>query len=184
MKTVGKVLVVIMGILMIIGGVYCMFTPTDTYLVTGWIVGFTMVFDAVGRFAFWIELKKQGGSDGWLLFGAIVSAVLGFFVLNSEILQLSIDAFLVYYIAIWLIVLGIVAIVRGHKIRKFHKEWDTKMIGKHWYTALILGILMIAFGVLCCFKPVVMTSTLGVIIGLGIVSTGCQMVTLATSPQM
>ena len=96
MKSFAKVLSVIMGIFMIIAGLYCLFTPGAAYLNIGYVVGLSMVFDAVGRFVNWHQAKKDGAADGWMLVGAILSAVFGFFVLNSTILQLGIDAFIVY----------------------------------------------------------------------------------------
>ena len=182
MKKVTKILLVILGVFMIIGGISCMFNPIATSLAIGYIVGLSIVFDAVGDFIAWGEAKKLGEADGWMLAGAILSSVFGFFILNSAMLQFSLDVFIAYYAAIWLIVRGIFVIVRAHKIRKFHKNWDTKKLGTHWYIPLCIGILSALFGVLCLFKPLVMASVIGVFIGLGIVVSGANMITVATTP--
>ena len=47
MKTFAKILAVILGILIVIGGFYCLFAPGLTYLIVGWVVGFVMVLGAV-----------------------------------------------------------------------------------------------------------------------------------------
>ena len=182
MKTVAKVLSIILGILMIISGLYCLFTPGLTYLMVGYIVGLSMVFDAIGRFVYWCQAKKEGQADGWMLIGAILSAVFGFFVLNSAALQLGVDAFIAYYIAIWLVCYGIIVIIRAWKIRRVHKNWDTKMLGKHWYTPLCLGILLCVFGILSLLNPTIIASAIGIYIGLGIISAGANMITLAMTP--
>ena len=182
MKKFTKVLSVILGIFMIIGGVSCLFQPISTSLVLGYVVGLSMVFDAIGRFVGWWQEKKNGMADGWMLTGAILSAVFGFFILNSAILQLSIDAFIVYYIAFWLVLHGIMVMVRAGKIRKLHKNWNTKKLGTHWYLPLCLGILLCLFGVLCLMKPLIVASVLGVFIGLGIISAGANIITQAASP--
>ena len=182
MKSFAKVLSVIMGIFMIIAGLYCLFTPGAAYLNIGYVVGLSMVFDAVGRFVNWHQAKKDGAADGWMLVGAILSAVFGFFVLNSTILQLGIDAFIVYYIAIWFVCHGLLVITRAWRIRRLHKNWDTKMLGTHWYIPLCIGILLCLFGVLSLFKPFLLASTIGVFIGLGIISAGANMITIATTP--
>ncbi len=183
MKKAAKVFSVIFGILMIIAGVSCLFTPVSTSLALGYVVGLSMVFDAVGRFINWWQEKKNGLADGWMLAGAILSAVFGLFILNSLVLQLSVDIFIVYNIAIWLLFHGIFAIARAWKIRRLHKNWDTKMLGTHWYIPLCIGLLACVFGVLCLFKPVIMASIIGVFIGLGIISAGANMITLATTPE-
>ena len=182
MKTFGKVLSVILGILMIVGGLYCLFTPGLTYLSIGYVVGLSMVLDAIGRFVGWHKARKDGAADGWMLTNAILSAVFGFFILNSAALQLGVDVFIVYYIAVWMVCHGIVVIARAAQLCKIHKNWDTKKLGTHWYLPLTIGILMCVFGVLCMFKPIIMASTLGVFIGLGIISAGANLITLATTP--
>ena len=183
MSKVAKVFLVIFGILMIIAGISCMFAPVSTSLVLGYVVGLTMLIDAVGRFINWWQAKKTGLADGWMLTGAILSAVFGFFILNSSVLQLGIDVFIVYYIACWLLLRGILAIIQAFKMRRLHKSRSTVLIGAQWYIPLCIGILACVFGVLCLFKPVVMASVIGVFIGLGIICTGADMITLATTPE-
>ena len=48
--------------------------------------------------------------------------------------------------------------------------------------SVIFGILLCVFGVLCIIKPLVMASTIGLFIGLGIISAGANMITIATTP--
>ena len=183
MKAVVKILAVIFGILMIITGLYCIFNPDMATLSLGYAVGLSMVFDAIGNFAEWWQARKYNAADGWMLVGAILSAVFGFFVLNSAALQLSLDAFIVYYVAIWLVARGIISIVRAWKICRLHKNWNTKMLGTHWYLPLIIGILTAVFGILCLFKPLVMASVIGVFIGFGVLTAGANMITLAVTPE-
>ena len=183
MKTFAKVMYIILGVLMIAGGISCMFTPVYTSLMLGYIVGLSMIFDAVGRFIGWWQEKKEGIADGWMLAGAIISTVLGFFILNSTALQLGVDIFIVYYAAIWLLLLGIFAFTRSFKFHRLHKNLNTKVVGKHWYIPLCMGILLCVFGILCLFKPLVMASVIGVFIGLGIVSAGANMISIAVTSE-
>ena len=67
MKVLGKVLAIVFGIYMVIGGFYCLFNPAATYLVIGYVVGLSMVFDAITRFIFWSQARKDGEADGWML---------------------------------------------------------------------------------------------------------------------
>ena len=180
MKKVAKVLTFILGIFVVIGGISCIFSPMQTFLTIGYIVGFSMILDAVACFVIWWQETKEGNADGWMLVGAILSAVFGFFVVKNEQLQLGLDFFIVYYIAAWMVCRGIVVIVRANKVRKLHKNWDTKKIGAHWYLPLIIGILMILFGVLSMINPQALASTLGVFIGLGVVCAGADLITFAT----
>ena len=181
MKKAAKVLYVIFGILIIIGGIYCVFNPGLTYSTIGYVVGLSMVCDAIVRFVDWSQMRKVGAADGWMLAGAILSIVFGFYILNNAALQLGIDAFLAYFIAAWLFIQGIITMVRAGKLHKVNRAF--KVVGNRWYLPMLWGLLMSLFGILCMFKPLIMVSTVGVFIGLGIISVGANMITLATMPE-
>ena len=183
MKKAAKVLAVIFGVLMIAAGISCLFQPAYTSLILGYALGLSMVFDAVGGFIYWHNEKKEGNADGWMLTSAILSAVFGFFILNNIILKGIVDLFIIYYFAVWLLCHGILDIVLAFRIRRFHKNFETKKVGTRWYIRLCLGILICAFGVICLVKPLIMASIIGVFIGLGIISAGANMITLATTPE-
>ncbi len=179
MKTFTKVLYVILGILIIASGLYCLFMPGLTYLTIGYLVGLSMVIDSIGRFVNWGQLKNNGQGDPWILVSAILSLVMGIIVLCSAGLQLGIDVFLVYYIAVWLAIKGIVIIVRAFKIHH-----GTLVIeGASWGTYMLLGWLTLLFGVLCMFNPLLLASTIGMFMGLGIIVVGASMITLATTKE-
>ena len=180
MNTLSKVLLIILGVMMISGGFYCLFAPGLTYLMVGFIVGLSMVLDALGLFIIWWHTRKEGQSNGWLLAGAILSAVFGFFVLNSAALQLGIDIFITYYIDAWLLCHGILVAIQSFNIRKLQKEGEPT--GRRWYILLLIGILMCVFGVLSILNPLIIASAIGIFIGLGIVITGANLITLAFSP--
>ena len=66
-----KIIAIIFGILMVIGGISCMFTPMLWALGgLGYVVGFPMIFDAIGRFMEWYDLRKTQEADGIMLAGA------------------------------------------------------------------------------------------------------------------
>lgn len=44
-----KALSVMFGVMMIIGGAVCMFTPGITFLTLGYVVGLSIIFDGVSR---------------------------------------------------------------------------------------------------------------------------------------
>ena len=182
MKTLGKILCVLFGIFMIVGGIYCLFTPGLTYMAVGYVVGLCMVLDAIGLFVGWWQERKDGIADPLMLVSAILDAVFGILVLGSDALQLGVDVFIIYYIAVWLVIRGIVYIVRAAKIRRLHRNQTIQAAGTSWYLSLCLGILSILFGVLCMIKPLILASTLGIFIGLAIITTGASIITIATLP--
>ena len=202
---------------MVATGLYCVFTPIESFMaVAGWVVGFTMLIDGIGRFMLWWDVRKSILADPWLLISSIISIVLGIIVLFSQTLQLGIDVFIIYYVAVWLVITGIVAIVQALRLHKLHSsmkdavskagdvvsnvkaavpyldadieidaktiEEIEKKISSRWVLIIILGILLIVFGIICIFRPAVMASMLGVLIGLGIIITGIEIIYFCTLP--
>ena len=70
MKT-SRIVTFILGIVMIITGMYCLMNPVMTYMTLGYVVGVNMIIDSVGGIILWHERKKEGMSSGWELAGAI-----------------------------------------------------------------------------------------------------------------
>ena len=182
MNGIQKILAIILGVLIILTGLYCVFTPGMTYSTIGYVVGFSMLMDGVAMFIFWWQARKEGYAQGIHLVSAILSFVCGLLVLNSAILQLGIDLFIIYYIAIWLIVTGCIVIYRGYQINKFHQNHKAIKAGSRWYIFVLLGIIMIVLGALSIYNPDVMANTIGIFIGLGVMITGADLITIATTP--
>ena len=143
MRMVAKILGIVLGVITIILGLYCLFTPGMAYLSLGYCVGFAMVMDSITEICFWWVAKSEGKADGWILAGAILSLVFGFFVLNSALLRLSIDIFIAYYVAIWLIIRGGIVIARAFQLRKYHHDYNTiKVLGSDgtWSNGLTMEV--------------------------------------------
>ena len=47
-----KILGIALGILLILGGIFCVLTPAMTYLTLAWVAGISMVVDAIGSSGF------------------------------------------------------------------------------------------------------------------------------------
>ncbi|HAM15110.1 MAG TPA: hypothetical protein DCP91_04500 [Eggerthellaceae bacterium] len=171
-----KVVVIILGVLMLIGGVYCLATPIATYAALGWLVGLAMLVEGIGSIATWNERRKMGFADGWTLAGAIVSIVLGLILLFSFVAQWAVDLFIAYMIAAWLVVGGIARIVASLHLRKFLQEEGPNAAGPSWVLLLILGILVVLLGVLCLFNPLSVMMGVGFMLGISIVCVGIDLI--------
>ncbi|MBR2286870.1 MAG: DUF308 domain-containing protein [Clostridia bacterium] len=178
-----KVLSVILGILMIIGGLYCVFNPALTYLGIGYVIGIVMLLDAVNRLHAWWQYRKTGDADGWMLASGIISCVFALTLIVDAAAQLSVDVFIAYMVGIWILVRALITIIRAFRARKFHKAFDTNFIGKNWWVRLIIGLLMCLFAVLSLMNPTVIMAAIGTFIGIGIILAGCETVTIALTPR-
>ena len=177
-----KIVGVIAGVGMIISGIYCLFAPELTYLGIGYVVGVTMLLDAVGRIYAWWQYKKDGEADGWMLAGAVLSAVFGLILIGNGAAQLSVDVFIAYMAAFWILTHAVIAIIRSFRARKLHKELNTRLIGKSWWITLIIGVLMCIFAILSLMNPTVIMAAIGTFIGFGIIVAGADIITIATTP--
>lgn len=167
-----RVLTIILGILLLVGGIYCVMAPVATYSALGWVIGLSMVAEGIGSVVTWNTRRKLGLADGWTLAGSIVSIVLGVFLLGSFALQLAVDMFLAYVIAIWLIFGGIARIATAIAARR-----NLGRVGAGgWIGLLILGILIVIMGVLCLFNPLSVFAGVGLMIGVSIVIEGVALI--------
>jgi uncharacterized membrane protein HdeD (DUF308 family) len=174
-----KVLGIIMGVLLIIGGIYCMLTPVLTFTSLGWLVGFSMLFEGIVSILSWNKRRAIGLADGWSLAGAIISTVLAVFVLISIPMQLGIDLMLAYLAAFWLIVAGVTRTMSAFTLKRLH-ERDAS-VGGGWGWVLAAGILLIITGAICLLHPVLTMASVGMLLGIGIVSSGCGLIMGAMS---
>jgi len=179
MKNLYKIIALIFGIIMIGGGIVCLASPGLTFLTIGWIVGLAMVADAIANIVTWSARRRAGQADGWTLAGAIVSLVFGIVLLTSDILQLSIDLFIAYMAALWILTLGIFRLIKSSKLHQIHKEFDTEVVAKNWWIVMLSGILLVLLGVLSLMNPAITMVAVGTMIGIGILIAGINLIATA-----
>ena len=179
MSTSYKILAVILGILMIIAGFYCLFAPGLTFLVLGWIIGIGMVADAIGNIFTWKGRKDAGLADGLTLAGAIVSLIFGILLLGSNLLQLSVDLFVANMAAAWVVIIGILRMVRAFELRKFRDAPNMQNTAGLWWVAMINGILLIIIGLIGLMNPIITAIAIGTLMGLEIVFAGINLISTA-----
>ncbi|MBR2834695.1 MAG: DUF308 domain-containing protein [Coriobacteriales bacterium] len=174
-----KILSFILGAALIAGGVYCLSTPLATFATLGWIVGLAMIIEGIGSIVTWYQRRVLGLADGWTLAGAIVSIILGGFIVGSTAFQFAVDTFIVYLVAAWLIVSGAMRIIAAFKLRAVHQTGLE--LGKHWAWVLIAGILIVVMGIICLGHPMFTAISIGVLIGISLIVTGCGIIAIALS---
>ena len=171
-----KALFIILGALMLIGGIYCMFAPIETYSTIAWLIGIAMIFEGVGSAITWNSRRLFGLADGWTLVGAIASIVLGALLLGSFAMQMAVDYFIAIIIAVWLVFGGIVRIIAAINIRRFRNATGDDTFRSSWIGLLILGILVVILGILCIFNPLAVMASVGFLLGLAIAFVGAGLI--------
>ena len=166
-----KVLTILLGVLLAVGGIYCTIAPVETYSAIGWLIGLSMVVEGVGDAVTWNVRRKLGFANGWTLVGSIVSIVLGAFLVGSYVLQFAVDLFIAYLIAVWLVVIGIARIVAAIGARSSQGQGTSG-----WIVHVVLGVLIALLGILCVYNPLPIAVGVGFMLGLSIILAGVGLV--------
>lgn len=163
-----SVISIIFGILMVICGVSCMFTPMATFLSTGYFITILMlVYGVFGIVRFF--QKKTGVLD---LIVSILAVIVGILCLIYPGTSLEINGLILKLIAVWLIIQGVVNIVTSVTAREEQSGWI-------W--GVIVGILGILVGIYSFAHPGVEALTIGVLIGLYFVEAGFDMIVMGSA---
>ena len=184
--TARKTLFVILGILMILAGITCFFTPVETSSVIPFIFGLAMVIDGIGRIIAWFSIREYAPRSGWVLASSIISLVFGLILTTSPMLQMSVGVFVVLMTGWWILALGVIRIVHAFHLLKLKRESDgfgfSEMLGSNWWIALILGALLTIFGIIVILNPMLGLGVIGVLVGCSVITAGINLIYLGCSP--
>ncbi|MDO4807201.1 MAG: DUF308 domain-containing protein [Coriobacteriales bacterium] len=175
-STLSRIFGILAGVFLIITGVLSLFTPLRSYGMVGWLIAIALVSDGVAKIMVWYDYRKIGISDTWALVGGILSALVGILLICSVNGRLATDVIIAYAIAMWIVFAGIVRIARSITMRDIQKNLGT-MLGSNWGLALIVGIIMVVFGVFCMIYPGVVMVAIGWWIGFALIIGGAGLIT-------
>lgn len=160
------VLSVILGVLLMIGGFACIFTPLATFFTTGYFLcALMLVFGIVG-----IVRAFQKKADVFEIIVSILAIIVGLIALFRPGSSLVFDGVILIFIACWFLVEGIAMIVEGVK---------SKATNSNWWVNLIVGILGIIVGIIAFANPMFTAVTAGVLLGLFFIQIGITLISLA-----
>ncbi len=167
-----KVLRIIIGVVLLITGIWCLFTPFSTYLSIAWILGFVMLFEGVMSIVTYCMTHKQNAMvTGWDLFEGIITSIFALIILSHQLLT---DVMLPYCFGVWMMVSGVTRIVEAFKKKSVTQK------SKIWIALLVVGILCILVGIYALFHPILAAFSLGVLIGFILIMQGINFITFET----
>lgn len=167
-----KVITIILGSMIIIGGVYCLFVPGATFLTLGWLVGISLVIAGINAIMAYVAKRKIGTTTVWDLLGGILTLLLGILVLANIFAQLLTDAMLIYLFATGIMLAGIFRIVASTRLKK---------LGLSWVWMLVVGVLTVLVGLYSLFHPILTAISLGYLIGFWVIASGINLLSLGIS---
>lgn len=160
-------LFIILGILMVICGFSCMFTPLITFMSTGYFI--IILMTVYGIFGIISAIRYRRFGVGFVF--SILSVLLGVCSLFFPRMLLLTDSIMLYITAGWFVLMGIVEIYTAVAISR-------RAGFSLWILQLILGILAILIGIYSFFHPATLAVTIGVLIGIYFIETGITMMFL------
>ena len=164
-----KVLGIILGLLMMTGGFYCIKAPGITFLGLILVFGITLIESAVGYVVIWSVIKKAGGKNGLLIVNAILAFIVGFALLTDYFAQYVAEGMMLTMVAVVMILIGIEQINFAIKIKKLNGNFVIFLL------MLIIGFFMALAGVASLINPIVLEMTIGTLIGIDIMLMGINL---------
>lgn len=159
------ILSIILGVLMLIVGISCLFTPLATMLAAGYIVGILLLVYGIANII--RAITEKGDALEWIM--SILAIIVGIVAIVRPGGTLALDTVIVYLLAAFFLIEGVIQIVLSIK---------TKGVNKNWVPELISGILFLLLGILSFANPTFAAVTVGVLISFFFIVTGISLITL------
>lgn len=120
-----KIFMIIMGILTILAGIFCIANPVFTAFSISWFLGILLIISGISILVNYFG-KKEG--TGWDVFFGILSVLGGILLLCNYFAALFADMMIIYFIAGMITVMGITRIASALRQRKEDLPWVWAMI--------------------------------------------------------
>lgn len=168
-----KILGIITGILIAIGGGYCVFNPTLTLESLTVVFAISLIESAVISIILWFKLRRALDSSRTilLLIIGILSAIAGIGILTNYFARFAVLGMMITMSSVAMLFAGIGLVVKSIQLKKIIN------IGYLWIILLIMGIITTISGVISIIHPDIMGLTIGVYIGIEIMTFGFGIIT-------
>lgn len=157
---------------MAICGVSCICTPVMTFLEAGYFLVILLLVYGIGAIVRGVMEKEYGMP----FFFGILSVILGIVIMVVPGLKLMTDGMLIYLMAAWFLLQGVVGILVSLKQKKLADN-------KGWIWTMVLGVLGVLLGLYSLVHPMLLAFTFGILVGIYFIESGISMIVLAVSVQ-
>lgn len=165
-----KILTIIMGIILTVGGFYALASPVSTFASIGWVIGVLLLIAGINIIADYFMMRKSKAMGAGDLLGGILTIALSLLILYGQFTRIVLDAFIIIAFGIWVLITGIIRIVAGLNHRKMGDSF--------WLWIVLLGVLSVILGVYGFFNPMVFAFAIGWMIGFFIIMQGINLMSL------
>lgn len=170
-----KIFNCILGVLSIIGAIYCIFYPGMSFLNSGWIAaillgvwGICAIFDFLSKHNEKNKSKSEAVMGILGLVAGISAAMVSILAMFMPGIRLILDIIILCIFAGWLIISGISSTIESFKAKKAAR--------KSWIVTLILGVLVLLAGIYGIFNLLFVAQTIGLLIGILLMTYGFRLI--------
>lgn len=149
-----RVVRIIIGILFIVAGIYCLYNPDVGLLSISLYLGVVLLLSGIMDIVIFAKCNRYMIGAGWFLADGILTVLLSLFLLFHETFTLL---SLPFIFSMWLLFSGINQFVNSFELQALGVR------GWGWLTAL--GVLMAVIGFFSLFDPVANLFTLSALVG-------------------
>lgn len=162
------ILMFILGVLLIICGVCCAFTPLATLVAAGYFIAIVLIVSGAAGIYAGVKFKFYGINFAV----SILAVILGVVALVRPGGIEVIDKVLIYLVAVWLLIRGCSSVALSLQVRKLR-------LGTDWIWGLIIGILGIVLGIYSFVHPAVPAIAIGLLIALYFIEEGIDIIAMS-----
>ncbi len=165
-----KIFTIILGVVMAICGISCVCTPVITFMEAGYFLVILLLVYGIAAVVRAIMDKEYGLP---FLFG-VLSLVLAIVIIAVPGLKLMTEGMLIYIMAVWFLLQGVVGIFISLKQKKIADN-------KGWVWNMVLGIVGVLVGIYSLMHPMLMAFTVGILVGVYFIESGISIIAMACS---
>lgn len=166
MGTVGKICSVVIGAFMIIMGICSIIFPGTTFVTLSWLWAVMLIVGGIFSIIAFFVIPQGTPGRGLTLFSGIVQLLLGIMLVSNGAIFTAVVS--VMMLQIWIIFSGIESIVGSFEEKKFGV--------KHWWIALVFGILCLIVGMSTFSSALFGTTMVAAIVGVGLILSGVSFI--------
>lgn len=164
-----QIFMIILGVVFILCGISCMFTPLLTTMELGYFFIALLLVYGIARIVKSVSAKEYGLDIAL----GILSVLLGLAILFIPGLKAMTTGALLYVMAGWFVVQGIISIINAMKRKKSES-------GSMWIWGICSGVLCLLMGIYSAIHPIVLALTMGLMVGLYFIVSGINMIALSS----
>lgn len=161
------IFIIILGVLLMVGGFSCLFTPFASVLAAGYLIGIMLFIYGI----FSLVRAIQRRANFLVYIPAILAIVVGFISVFHPGGSLVIDAVILTLLAIWFLVQGVVSLIMSIRFRKELPNWGLGVVS---------GIFGIVAGIISLIYPHAEMFAVGILIAVFLIETGLGLITTGT----